>query len=96
MCFQTVEELVNKDSPNGSALVAWDRSIQENILQGICKSELDDVSRDPEYWITELELLRGDLQKMEVIIDDLEIIAHIMIAFIQHCTLKSHQLYTLT
>ena len=34
------------------------------------ESELDDVTRDPEDCITELELLRGCLLTLVVIIDD--------------------------
>ena len=34
------------------------------------KIELDDVTRDPQDWINELESLRGDLWKLGVIIND--------------------------
>ena len=40
--------------------------------------ELDGVTRDPKYWITELELFRYDLQTFGVNIDDVEIMTHIM------------------
>ena len=42
------------------------------------KCKLDDVTRDPEDWITELESLRVKIRKLGVIIDDTEIITHIM------------------
>ena len=47
-------------------------------MQKNCKSELDDVTRDQEDCITELELLRGNLRKLGVIIDDVEIMTHIL------------------
>ena len=48
------------------------------LCNKFAKSELDDVTRDPEDWITKLEFLRGDLQKLGVIINDVEIMTHIM------------------
>ena len=48
------------------------------LWKKLSKSELDNVTRDPEDWITELELLRGDLRKLGVIIDDVEITTHIL------------------
>ena len=47
-------------------------------MQKNCKSELDDVTRDQEDCITELELLRGNLRKLGVIIDDVKMITHIL------------------
>ena len=43
-----------------------DRIFQDKTMQEICKSELYDVTRDPECWITELERLRGNLQKWKL------------------------------
>ena len=40
------------------------------------KIELDDVTRDPEDCITELELLRGDLRKLGIIIDGVKMMTH--------------------
>ena len=48
------------------------------LRKTFAKSELYDVTRDPEDWITELELLRGDLRKLVVIIDDMEMMTHIL------------------
>ena len=41
-------------------------------------SKLDDVTRDPEDWITVIELLRGTLRKLGVINDNVEIMTHIL------------------
>ena len=88
VCFQIIEELVNKELSNGCALCAWGKlnkkfqtmiSASKTILWNkFTKCELDDVTRDPEYWITELELLREDLRKLGVIIDGAEIMTHIL------------------
>ena len=42
------------------------------------KSELHDVTSDPEDWIPELYYLRGKLKKLGVVIDDTEIITHVL------------------
>ena len=44
----------------------------------IAKGKLYDVKMDLEYWITDLEWLRGYLQKLGVMIDDLEEMIHIL------------------
>ena len=48
------------------------------LQKKLSKCKLDDVTRDPEDWITELESLRGKIRELRVIIDDTEIITHIM------------------
>ena len=72
--------MVTKELPNGSALTAWEilnKNFQliieasKTILRNkFAISELDGVTRDPEDWITEIELLRGNVRKLGVIIDD--------------------------
>ena len=42
----------------------------------VLKYELYDVTRDPEEWITELNLLRGYLRKLNVHIDYTEMMTH--------------------
>ena len=48
------------------------------IHKRLSKRELDDVTMDPEYWIIELKLFPVYILKMGVIIDDVEIMAHIL------------------
>ena len=48
------------------------------ICKKFAKSELDDVTREPEDWINKLELLRGNLRKLGVMIDDVEVMTHIL------------------
>ena len=45
-------------------------------IYAMCK--LDDVTRDPKEWITEIELFRVDLQNLDVHIDDSEMMTHIL------------------
>ena len=40
------------------------------ICKKFAKCEIDGVTRNPDEWIIELELVRGDLRKMDVHIDD--------------------------
>ena len=47
-------------------------AFKKRLWKKFAKCDLDDVTRDPEDCITQLELLRGDLQRMEVNIDDVE------------------------
>ena len=49
-----------------------------NLHNKFAKIELDDVTRDPEDWIAKLELFRGDLRKLGVIIDNVEMMTHIL------------------
>ena len=59
---------------------AWDRlnkkiqtmagSPKTTLSKKFSKSELYDVTRDPEDWITDLELFIGYLQTLVVIIED--------------------------
>ena len=72
VCFQIFELLVIKDLTNGTALCIWERlnnkfqlmsGASMKIIRKISpKNELDYVTKDQYEWITELELLRGNLQ----------------------------------
>ena len=42
------------------------------------KNDLNYVTRYPEDWVSDLELLIGDLRKLGFIIDDVEIMTHIL------------------
>ena len=48
------------------------------LRKKFAKYELYDVKSDPEDQINELELLRGDLQKLGFIIDYVEMMTHIL------------------
>ena len=48
------------------------------LRKKFAKCELYGVTRDPEYWTTELELFRANLRKLGVIVDDAEMMTHII------------------
>ena len=48
------------------------------ILKKFAKTDLYNVTSDPERWIAELELLKGDLRKLGVLIYDMEMMTHIL------------------
>ena len=48
------------------------------LRKKFAKFKLYDITRNPEEWVTELDLLRGDLQKLYVHIDNSEIMTHIL------------------
>ena len=54
------------------------RASKTRLRKKFTKCGLDDVKRDLEDWIADLELLRVDLQKLGIIVDDVEIMTHIM------------------
>ena len=86
--FPYFQEFVTKDLPNGSTLYKWERLNEEflpetgssktRIWNESAKRKLFYVTRDTEDWITELELFIGDFRKLGVIIDDVEMMTHIM------------------
>ena len=53
-------------------------AFKTRVSMKCAKSELDDVTGDPEEWITELETLKGYLIKLGVPIDDVEKSTHIL------------------
>ena len=78
ICFQITEESKTKENKYGDTRQEWikiSRKIdpttdvsKTRIRKKLLKSDLDDVTRDPEDWITKLELLRGSLKKLVVIV----------------------------
>ena len=88
VCSHIFEYLSTKDSPNGINLHAWERlnkkfqpitgASKTKLSKKFEKNELDGVTRDPEDCITDLEWLIWDLQKLGVIVDDVEMMTHIL------------------
>ena len=88
VCFQIVEEAKTQANKYGDTRLAWIKLSRKfdpttgyfkKILRNkISKCKLDDVTRNPEEWITQLELLRGDLRKLDVKIDGSEMMTHIL------------------
>ena len=87
VCFQIIEKSVTGELPNGCNLRASEGlnkkfqpmigASKTIIRRKSAKSVLYDVTRDPEEWISKLELLRGDLRKLGFIIDDVEMVTQI-------------------
>ena len=83
LCFHIVEEFDTKDLPNESNIHAWnsinnkfypkERASKTRLWKKFEKIELYDVTTESEEWITELELLKGYLRKLGLIIDDVEL-----------------------
>ena len=80
VCFHIIEEAKTEANNYGDAIIAWiklSRKIEPNTVASktrlrnkSAKYELDNITRNTKEWITELELLMGDLQKLDVHIDD--------------------------
>ena len=87
--FQIIEEENLEDNKYGDTTLAWTTlSINFESITGasitritkkFAKYELDDVTINPEEWITELKLHRRELQKLDVHIDDSEMMNHILL-----------------
>ena len=71
ICFKIIESSKTKKNKYGDSRQAWTKISRKFktttadswmiLCNKFAKSELDDVTRDPEDLITALELLRGDL-----------------------------------
>ena len=61
-------------------------------MEKIAKIELEDITRDPKEWNTELELLWGDLQELDAKIDDMEIMTYIIPNLPQACKIIEKKL----
>ena len=59
-------------------ILANERSIQDKITEEIRKTRVRLCQKNPEDWITQLELLRDNLRKLGVIIDDVKMMTHIL------------------
>ena len=53
-------------------------ALKTRLRKKFSKRELDDVTKDPEDWITKIYLLRDHLQILIIIIDNVEIMIHIL------------------
>ena len=53
-------------------------ALNKRICKKFAKTELDDVTRNPKDWIIGIELLRSYVRRLGFIIDDVEIMTHIL------------------
>ena len=80
VCFHIVEEAQAKCNRYRDTRQAWTKlsgkfdpttgASKTKICDKFANWKLDDVTKKPEEWITELKLLRGDLRKLDIHTDD--------------------------
>ena len=80
VCFHIFEEAKTKANRYGDTRQTWMKlsrnfdpstgAFETGVLNKFTKCKLYDVTRNPKEWITELKLLRGDLGKLDVNLDD--------------------------
>ena len=79
MYFHIIEEAKTEADKYGDARLVWTNfSTKLRLGNKLAKCKLDDVTRNPKGWITDLGLLRGDLHKLDVNIDNSEMMNHIL------------------
>ena len=86
--FGIVEESRTKFFPDGDCAMAWKNlkemfepstaSSKVMLKKEFAQSRLTNPDKDPEEWITELELLRQRLKALKVTIDDEDFVLHII------------------
>ena len=86
--FQIIEEEKKKPKKHGNARQAWIKlsrnfypttwDSKKRLHQKFAKCEIDDVTTNPEEWITSIELLRGGLQKLDAQTSDSEMMTYIL------------------
>ena len=86
--FGLVDELTSGSCPEGDAFKAWKKLMARyesqtsaskvKIMGQLLTSRLTKRNKDPEVWISELEMLRSRLSEMGTTIDDEFLILHIL------------------
>ena len=70
-------EIQEKRGKNLKKISASHKDFKERLWKKFSISQLKDVTRDPKDYIADLELLMGDLWKLNANIDDIDMMAHI-------------------
>ena len=86
--FGLVDDATTMDLPNGDASLAWANLVNKHgpkptsnkvqLKLEFNSSRLSDVKKDPEVWISGLEVIRQKLKNMNYIISDEDLIIHII------------------
>ena len=86
--FAIVEKSVTDDLPNGDANLAWKKLKKKfnpqtsanklKLKRKFTNSSLTDWKQDPDDWITELDILRTQLEEMGHMISDKDFMIHIL------------------
>ncbi len=86
--FALVDEATTKELPDGDAALAWKNLCNKHepktsatkveLKLRFNQSKLEDARKDPEEWVTELEILRQKLKVMKSEITDEDMMIHIL------------------
>ena len=86
--FTLIKSSITTDLPNGSAALAWKKLMNKHeptttankstMIQKFYESKLTKVDKDPDEWISKLELLQAKLGVMKHTITDDQLIVHII------------------
>lgn len=86
--FSIVDEAKTEELPGGDLAKAWKglmdtfepstASTKVILKKQFYASKLSDAEKDPEEWITELELLRQRLKSLKVTVEDEDLVIHIL------------------
>ena len=86
--FSIVDESVSEILPEGDSAMAWEKlekryesrtsATKVQLLKNFSSSKLKSEKKDPGAWISELEIIRSRLKKMDYQIEDKYMIIHIL------------------
>lgn len=92
VAFNLVDNCITTDQPDGNCKLAWDRLINKyapktapsyiQLKKDFANSKLKSVDSDPDEWITELESLRSEMNRVTITgksdMTDVDLIIHIL------------------
>jgi gag-polypeptide of LTR copia-type len=86
--FAIVDEAKTDEFPGGDLSKAWKAPLdtfepstaatKDMLKKQFYLNKLSDAGRDPDEWITELEILRQRLKSLKVNVDDEDLVIHIL------------------
>ena len=86
--FNLVNKAVNAELPDGDAFLAWKNLKSKHepntaankvgLKLEFSQSKMTDIKKDPEEWVSELEIIRIKLSDLKVEMTDEDIIIHII------------------
>ncbi len=92
VAFNLVDNCTTTDQPDGNCKLAWDRLVHKyapktapsfiKLKKDFANSKLKSVDADPEQWLTELESLRSEMNKVTIAgksdMTDVDLIIHVL------------------
>ena len=86
--FSIVDEACTEELPEGDSAMAWRKleakynsqtnSSKVKLMKQLNRSKLKNKDHDPDHWVSELEVIRSQLKKMNVSIEDDYFMIHIL------------------